>query len=105
VAHRVAGRPSTSAHNPDPATAIFKTGHWARKQAKHHPSVLSIVMTVVGSKGQVKATPDQASRMYIERAIAICEQYPNLFGHNDPSDAFVLTDDVHSAGRSRILPA
>ena len=22
-----------------------------------------------------------------------------MFGHNDPSDAFLLTDDFHSAGR------
>ena len=47
----------------------------------------------------MKATPDQASRMYIERAIAIAEKYPSVFGHNDPSDAFVLTDDFHSPGR------
>src|SRR5947209_1065836 len=63
------------------------------------PKVAAIVMTMVGSKSQVKATPDQASRMYIERAIAIAEKYPNVFGHDDPSDAFVLTDDFHSAGR------
>ena len=63
------------------------------------PKVAAIVMTMVGSKSQVKATPDQASRMYIERAIAIAEKYPSVFGHNDPSDAFVLTDDFHSPGR------
>ena len=40
------------------------------------PKVAAIVMTMVGSKRQVKATPDQASRMYIERAIAIAEKYP-----------------------------
>ena len=62
------------------------------------PKVAAIVMTMVGSKSQVKATPDQASRMYIERAIAIAEKYPSVFGHNDPSDAFVLTDDFHSPG-------
>ncbi len=63
------------------------------------PKVAAIVMTMVGSKSQVKATPDQASRMYIERAISIAEKYPKVFGHRDPSDAFVLTDDFHSAGR------
>jgi cellulose biosynthesis protein BcsQ len=63
------------------------------------PKVAAIVMTMVGSKSQVKATPDQASRMYIERAIAIAEKYPSVFGHEDPSDSFVLTDDFHSAGR------
>jgi hypothetical protein len=54
--------------------------------------VAAIVMTMVGSKSQVKATPDEASRMYIERAIAIAEKYPNVFGHDDPSDSFVLTE-------------
>jgi chromosome partitioning protein len=63
------------------------------------PKVAAVVMTMVGSKSQVKATPDQASRMYIERAIAIAEKYPSAFGHADPTDAFVLTDDFHSAGR------
>jgi chromosome partitioning protein len=63
------------------------------------PKVAAIVMTMVGSKSQVRATPDQASRMYIERAIAIAERCPKVFGHEDPSDAFVLTDDFHSAGR------
>jgi hypothetical protein len=27
------------------------------------------------------------------------EKYPTVFGHSDPSDAFVLTNDFHSAGR------
>lgn len=63
------------------------------------PKVAAVVMTMVGSKSQIKATPDQASRMYIERAIGIAEKYPAMFGHVDPSDAFVLTDDFHSAGR------
>jgi hypothetical protein len=56
-------------------------------------------MTMVGSKSQIKATPDQASCMYIERAVAIAEKYPGAFGHKEPTEAFVLTDDFHSAGR------
>ena len=63
------------------------------------PKVAAVVMTMVGSKSQIKATPDQASRMYVERAIAIAEKFPKVFGHADPSDAFVLVDDFHSAGR------
>lgn len=63
------------------------------------PKVAAVVMTMVGSKSQVKATPDGASRMYIERALGIAEKYPDLFKHQDPSNAFVLTDDFHSAGR------
>jgi cellulose biosynthesis protein BcsQ len=63
------------------------------------PKIASIVMTMVGSKSQKKATPDNASRMYIERAVDLAEQHAHLFGVDDPSDAFVLTDDFHSAGR------
>lgn len=63
------------------------------------PKVAAIVMTMVGSKSQIRATPDSASRMYVERALRIAEQFPTAFGLNDPSDAFVLTDDFHSAGR------
>lgn len=63
------------------------------------PKIAAIVMTMVGSKSQKEATPDNASRMYIERAISIAEKYAHLFHHNDPSDAFVITDDFHSAGR------
>jgi chromosome partitioning protein len=64
------------------------------------PKVAAVVMTMVGSKSQVKATPDSASRMYIERAIDLADQYSELFAHSDdPSRAFVLTDDFHSAGR------
>jgi cellulose biosynthesis protein BcsQ len=64
------------------------------------PKIAAIVMTMVGSKSQKKATPDGASRMYIERALGIAEKNANLFGHaDDPSKAFVLTDDFHSAGR------
>jgi chromosome partitioning protein len=63
------------------------------------PKIAAVVMTMVGSKSQVEATPDSASRMYIERAIGIAEKHASLFAHNDPSDAFVITDDFHSAGR------
>jgi chromosome partitioning protein len=63
------------------------------------PKIAAIVMTMVGSKSQKEATPDNASRMYIERAIGMAEKHAALFAHNDPSDAFVITDDFHSAGR------
>jgi len=64
------------------------------------PKIAAIVMTMVGPKSQKTATPDGASRMYIERALSIAENFASLFGHDDdPSKAFVLTDDFHSAGR------
>ena len=63
------------------------------------PKVAAIVMTMVGSKSQLRATPDRASRMYIERALTIAEKYPTLFDHAEPADAFVITDDFVSSGR------
>lgn len=63
------------------------------------PKIAAIVMTMVGSKSRIRSTPDQASRMYIERAVAIAESYSDLFDHADPADAFVITDDFVSSGR------
>ncbi len=63
------------------------------------PRVAAIVMTMVGSKSQIRATPDRASTMYIERAIGIAEKYASLFDYSDPADAFVVTDDFVSSGR------
>jgi cellulose biosynthesis protein BcsQ len=64
------------------------------------PKIAAVVMTMVGSKSQIEATPDSASRMYIERAVGLAEEYAHLFAHDsDPSKSFVLTDDFHSAGR------
>lgn len=63
------------------------------------PKISAIVMTMVGSKSRGEATPDNASKMYIERAIGISERYPSLFFHEDPADAFIITEDFHSAGR------
>jgi chromosome partitioning protein len=63
------------------------------------PRVAAIVMTMVGSKSRIRATPDRASTMYIERALNIAEKYHGLFDYEDPADAFVVTDDFVSAGR------
>jgi chromosome partitioning protein len=63
------------------------------------PRVAAIVMTMVGSRSQIRATPDRASRMYIERAIGIAEKYAGLFDYPEPADGFVITDDFVSSGR------
>jgi cellulose biosynthesis protein BcsQ len=63
------------------------------------PKIAAIVMTMTGAKSQKEATPDAASRMYIERAINIAQHHPQLFDMDDPSDAFVITDDFMSSGR------
>jgi cellulose biosynthesis protein BcsQ len=63
------------------------------------PKIAAIVMTMAGAKSQKEATPDAASRMFIERALKIAKQYPELFDFPDVADAFVITDDFMSAGR------
>ena len=63
------------------------------------PKIAAIVMTMTGAKSQKEATPDAASRMYIERAIRIAQKHPDLFDFDDPTDAFVITDDFMSSGR------
>jgi chromosome partitioning protein len=70
-----------------------------RAGGRPSPRVAAIVMTMVGSKSQLRATPDRASRMYVERALAIAEKYSGLFDHTKPADSFVITDDFVSAGR------
>lgn len=71
----------------------------ARAGGRPTPRIAAIVMTMVGSRSQPKTMPDRASRMYIERALSIAEKYHHMFDHNEPSDAFVLTDDFVSSGR------
>ncbi len=70
-----------------------------RAGGRKPPKVAAVVMTMVGSKSRLRATPDSASRMYIERAINIAEKYASLFDRPDPTDAFVITDDFVSSGR------
>jgi len=70
-----------------------------RAGGRASPRVAAIVMTMVGSKSQLRATPDRASRMYVERALSIAEKYSNVFDHANPADSFVITDDFVSAGR------
>ena len=62
------------------------------------PKVAAVVMTMAGAKSQKEATPDAASRMFIERALRIARKHPDLFD-GDPTDCFVITDDFMSAGR------
>jgi chromosome partitioning protein len=81
--------------NPDRDFVVWNS----RAGGRQAPRVAAIVMTMVGSKSQLRATPDRASRMYIERALDIAERYSRLFDHKDPSDAFVITDDFVSSGR------
>jgi cellulose biosynthesis protein BcsQ len=81
--------------NPERDFMIWNERAGGRKA----PRVAAIVMTMVGSKSQIRATPDRASRMYIERALGIAMKHYDLFDFSDPADAFVITDDFVSAGR------
>lgn len=81
--------------NPSRDFAIWNK----RAGNRQPPKVAAIVMTMVGSKSQIRATPDRASRMYIERAVGIAERYPQLFDQADIASAFVITDDFVSSGR------
>jgi chromosome partitioning protein len=62
------------------------------------PRIAAIVMTMAGAKSQKEATPDAASRMFIERALKTANDHRELF-EGDPADSFVITDDFMSAGR------
>jgi len=63
------------------------------------PKIAAVVMTMVGARSHIKSTPDNASKMYIERALVLAEKYKGLFNFDDPRDAFVITDDFMSTGR------
>jgi chromosome partitioning protein len=63
------------------------------------PKIAAIVMTMVGASTSEPGLPDSASRVYVERALQIAEQYPYLFPHGEPSEAFVLADDFRGSGR------
>lgn len=82
-------------HNPGRDFAVWN----ARAGGRPVPKVAAIVMTMVGSKSRIRATPDRASRMYVEKALEIAEKYHAAFDVDDPADAFVLTDDFVSSGR------
>ncbi|MBB4368646.1 hypothetical protein GGD63_001425 [Bradyrhizobium sp. cir1] len=73
---------------------------WNERAGGHPaPRVAVIVMTMAGSKSQLRAAPDRASRMYVERALSVAEKYAHLFDHENPADSVVITDDFVSSGR------
>jgi chromosome partitioning protein len=75
-------------------------GVWnARAGNLKAPKVAAIVMTMAGARGTTAATPGRATQMYIERALKIAQNYPQLFDHDDVADAFVVTDDFVSSGQ------
>jgi cellulose biosynthesis protein BcsQ len=63
------------------------------------PKIAVVVMTMVGSSTSEPGLPDNASRVYIERALNLAEKYPHLFPDQNPSGAFVLAEDFRGAGK------
>jgi chromosome partitioning protein len=63
------------------------------------PKIAVVVMTMVGASTSEPGLPDNASRVYIERALKLAEQYPDLFPNKSPASAFVLAEDFRGAGK------
>lgn len=65
----------------------------------HQPIVHAIAMTHCGWNRQHANTPDSSTKFFVERALEIAEEFPQLFDEAEPADCFYLLDDFHSAGR------
>jgi cellulose biosynthesis protein BcsQ len=70
-----------------------------RAKIDHKPIVQAILMTHCGWNRQADHQIDSASRMYIERAVGIAEEYSGVFSSGNPIDHFALLSDFHSSGR------
>ena len=70
-----------------------------RGNAMTTPKIAAVVMTMVGASTSEAGLPDNASRIYVERALELAERYPSLFPYESISDAFVLTEDFRGAGK------
>lgn len=70
-----------------------------RAEGMAAPKIAVVAMTMVGASTSEPGLPDNASRVYIERALEIAEKYPQVFCHQNPADAFVLTEDFRGAGK------
>lgn len=80
-----------------------------RKRAgiESKPVVQAVLMTHCGWNRQADHQIDRASRMYIERAVDISNEYSDAFSTDNPIDHFALLSDFHSSGRisgSRSIP-
>jgi len=66
---------------------------------KHRPKVHAIVMTHCGWNRQKPNNPDSSTRFFIEQALNIAKDFPQVFSESDISKCFYLLDDFHSSGR------
>lgn len=70
-----------------------------RAGIQEKPKVQAVIMTHCGWNRQSKYSIDSTSKMYIERAIEICNKYVSCFSTDEPADHFALLSDFHSTGK------
>jgi cellulose biosynthesis protein BcsQ len=64
-----------------------------------HPKVHAIVMTHCGWNRQRPNAPDSSTRFFVEQALNVAKEFPEVFSEMDVSRCFYLLDDFHSSGR------
>jgi cellulose biosynthesis protein BcsQ len=70
-----------------------------RANIEKKPKVQAIIMTHCGWNRQSSYQIDSTSKMYIERAINICNKYADCFSTDIPANHFALLSDFHSTGK------
>jgi cellulose biosynthesis protein BcsQ len=65
----------------------------------HTPVVHAIAITHCGWSRQKANTPDASTKFFVQRALDIALEYPELFSEEDVTSCFYLLEDFHSAGR------
>ena len=63
------------------------------------PKVHAIAMTHCGWSRQLKNTPDNSTKFFLQKALEIAKEYEHLFSEAEAEDCFYLLDDFHSSGR------
>jgi hypothetical protein len=63
------------------------------------PKVHAIVMTHCGWNRQKANTPDSSTQFFVQQALAVAQDYEELFSEEDVTKSFYLLDDFHSSGR------
>lgn len=70
-----------------------------RAEITKKPKVQAVMMTHCGWNRQASHRIDSTSRMYIERAIDICNKYVECFSTEIPANHIALLSDFHSTGK------
>ncbi|KZE78624.1 hypothetical protein AV654_02415 [Paenibacillus elgii] len=70
-----------------------------RAEIERKPKVQAILMTHCGWNRRANYSIDSTSKMFIERAIEICDRYAGCFSTDEPSNHFALLSDFQSTGK------